>query len=396
MNIICLKTSERDFAKSGLVPLSASRLETAKAAYNARRVDLSVATHLLQGDLRPRAGDLVLARVEAIGQHKRIELGSGRRAHLYVGNEIVVCYGARYAPDQFEAYVPDDLSTCSLVAAGGVAARYESKHTRMNMPTTIEPIGLLADRDGRRLNIADWSLPPVTSVIRRPHVIVVLGTAMNAGKTTTAANLVRGYKLQGKRVGVAKVTGTGAGGDRWATIDAGADLVLDFTDAGVPSTFGLDKLKVENIFVQLINQLAAEGAEVIVLEVADGLFQEESAALTGSRVFKQMVDDILFAAGDALGACAGVGRLREQELPVAAVSGSLTASPLAIREAQQALGLPVVTAQELGTGVWLPAQHDNPQVSLPVSESVCAELGRVATAASGIRYQGLQAAGAGA
>lgn len=365
-----LKAHESDFAKSDIVPLSSSRLNAAKTAYNTRRVDIHAATHLLRGDISPRAGDLVLAQIEHIGQHTRIELATGRRAHLHVGDEIVVCYGARYAPDQFEAYVPRDLSTCSLVAAGGVAARFESKHSRMKNPTTITPIGLLADRDGRRLNIEDWALPMVTSVIRQPHIIAVLGTAMNAGKTTTAAGLVRGYKLKGQRVGAAKITGTGAGGDRWAMIDAGADLVLDFTDAGVPSTFGVDIATVEHIFVQLINHLAADGAEVIVLEVADGLFQGESAALIESRIFKELVDDIVFAAGDALGACAGVSHLHDRGLPVAGVSGALTASPLATREAQQALALPVITAKALQSGAWLPAQHAGAAISFLQAESV--------------------------
>ena len=93
-------------------PLSRDRLARAKSAYTTRRVDFAKATRLIASGVRPRAGDLVLARVERIGQHGRIELANGRRAQMHVGDEIIVCYGARYAPDQFEAYVPDDLDTC--------------------------------------------------------------------------------------------------------------------------------------------------------------------------------------------------------------------------------------------------------------------------------------------
>ena len=102
------------------------RLSRAKAAYTTRRVDLSAATTLLQSEvihevsgqvthavienLIPQAGDIVLARVKKMGQHQRLELANGRRASLFVGDEVVVSYGNRYAPDQFEALVPNSRS----------------------------------------------------------------------------------------------------------------------------------------------------------------------------------------------------------------------------------------------------------------------------------------------
>ncbi|HSE69677.1 MAG TPA: hypothetical protein VLA97_02885, partial [Nocardioidaceae bacterium] len=50
---------------------------------------------------------------------------------------------------------------------------------------------------------------------------------------------------------------------------------------------------------------------------------------------------------DAMGAAAGVDRLRELGLNVVAVSGRLTRSPLSMREAEKATGLPVLGAAEL-------------------------------------------------
>lgn len=347
------------------IVLPPERLARAKASYNTRRVQLEAATRLLQGELSPRAGDLVLARVERLGQHARIELTSGRRAHLHPGDEVIVCYGARYAPDQFEAYVPDNLGPCDLVAAGGLAATCSARHTRMKKPTALQSVGLLSDDQGRRLNIEDWALPSASRAATHGYTVAVVGTAMNAGKTTTAANLVLGLKRDGRRVGTAKVTGTGAGGDRWAMVDAGADQVLDFIDAGVPSTFGLAPEQIEDIFTTLTGHLAAGGAEVVVLEVADGLCQSETASLLTSSVFGRGVDGVIFAAGDALGASAGVAQLRRQGLPVLAVSGALTASPLAVRETESIVELPVVGAQDLRQATWLPTldRHDVATIS---------------------------------
>lgn len=334
-------------------PLTPDRLAGVRVAYSARRVAREAMTTLLRGPIKPRAGDVVLARVGRLGQHQRIELPHGRRAQLYEGDEIIVCYGNRYAPDQFEAVVPDCLEECHLVAGGGIAARMLSRHGSMKRPTAITPLGLVGGTDGHRINLADWGLAKSAAITHRPYTIAVAGTAMNAGKTTTAANLIKGLVKANVKVGAAKVTGTGAGGDRWTLVDAGASPALDFTDAGYASTYRVPPLQVENILIQLCSHLTVEGVEFIVLEIADGLFQEETGRLLASPAFAALVDGIVFAAGDALGALAGVEWLRRRHLPVLAVSGLLTASPLASREAA-ATGLPVISQSRLLQGEWRP------------------------------------------
>ncbi|HSN21258.1 MAG TPA: DUF1611 domain-containing protein [Usitatibacter sp.] len=330
------------------------RLAKAKTAYAARLLPFDLVAAVEREGRTPRAGDFVLARVERLGQHERLELATGRRAQLHAGDEIVVCYGSRYAPDQYEAYVPSDLGPCDLVAGGGLASRVQCRHHRMRAPTTLEPVGLLCDADGNALNLQHCGLPMRAPGATRVPVIAVVGTSMNSGKTTTAASLVRGFVQRGLRVGAAKVTGTGAGADKWCMVDAGASPALDFTDAGVPSTFGLAPRHVEAIFATLVANLADAEPDVIVLEVADGLFQRETAALLQSGAFREMVDAVAFAAGEAMGAKAGVAILLERGHRVIAVSGLLTASPLAMREAAQAVPVPVVSNGDIAAGVWLP------------------------------------------
>lgn len=327
-------------------------LSTAKSAYTTRHVRLETIEQLIT-DGQPEAGDLVLARVAGLGQHVRLERPDGRRAELYEGEAIIVAYGNRYAPDQFEAVVPDDLGPCDLVAAGGVAARTLSQHAAMLPPTRLEPLGLLGDATGRRINLRDWRLPdpsptPDASLTdAAPTTIAVVGTSMNAGKTTAAAALIRGMTIAGHRVAAAKVTGTGAGGDIWLMIDSGASPVLDFTAAGFASTYLCDPEEILSSLRILWGHLAATRPDVIVLEIADGLYQRETATLLASTELANLVDTFVFAAGDAMGAVTGVATLRAFGLPVAGVSGLLTASPLATHEAKGALDVPVFTRAEL-------------------------------------------------
>src|SRR5947199_3925701 len=98
------------------------RPERWKFAYTTRRVSRDDIAGVVSGDHAPRAGDVVLAEVLETGQHRRLELVDGRRAVLFAGDRIVVSYGNRYAPDQFEGIVPLGLEPCELVATGGVAA----------------------------------------------------------------------------------------------------------------------------------------------------------------------------------------------------------------------------------------------------------------------------------
>ncbi len=328
-------------------PVAASRLGGAKRAYTTRTADLGAARQLLLTGAVPRAGDLVLARVLRIGQHSGLQLPGWRRAALFAGDEIIVTYGNRYAPDQFEARVPDNLGPCHLVAAGGIAATARSWHSRMKRPTEIEPLGLLANAAGVPLNVADFRLvDDNVTPARMPCVIAVVGTMMNAGKTTAAAHLIRGMVLRGLRVGAAKVTGTGAMGDVALMADAGAHRVMDFVDFGYVSTYRVPHPEVEHILRQSIMHVG-RSSDAVVIEVADGLYQEETAALLKSATFRRLVTGVVFASADSMGAAAGVEWLEQRGLPVLAVSGSVTASPLGIEETSRTTRLPVLGPADL-------------------------------------------------
>lgn len=301
---------------------------------------------LAERNVKPRAGDLVLARVDRLGHHTKLELYDGRRAQLFIGDEIIVCYGSRYATDQFEARLPADLEPCDLAAAGGIASKVDLCHDRARRPTQISPLGVLTAPDGRYLNLTDFALPVADTCDRLP-VLAVVGTSMNAGKTTVAAHLIKGLERAGYTVGAAKVTGTGAGGDRWSMMDAGARIVLDFTDLGYVSTYLLSPRTVEAIFTTIVAHLAAGGADVAVVEIADGLFQKETAALLGSHRFQSQIEAMVLAGSDPVGAVAGGRWLTAQSLPLVAISGLVTQSPLGMREVRGAIAVPLLETNRL-------------------------------------------------
>lgn len=350
---------QRTSDRTTRTPLDPQRLRRVKKSYTTRYAAAAIdadphSYSLLTGaDVTPTAGDLVVARVVEIGKHTRLEGPGSRRQLLFPGQEILVAYGDRYAADQFLAEVPADLGRCHLVAAGGVAGTVIEQHASVGDPTVIEPLGLLAEGAGKVTlgRHAPYSILGAerAAVPRsgRPRVIAVLGTSMNSGKSTTVACLVNGLHNAGLVVSAGKATGTGAGNDANIFRDADATRVLDFTDFGLPSTYRLGADLVRDLWSSIVDALATDGPDVVVVEIADGVYQDETAGLLASPAFAATVDGVVFAAQDALGAAAGVAELHRNDLPVLAVSGLLTASPLASGEARAALPVDVVDTYDL-------------------------------------------------
>ncbi len=200
-----------------------------------------------------------------------------------------------------------------LLAGGGIVGRMLSRHAKLSPPTRVAPIGLLADAAGAPLNVARYAL----RALARPQgitAIAAVGTSMNAGKTTAAASLVHGLARAGHRVAAIKATGTGACGDFNAYVDAGAHFVADFTDAGMATTYRQPIGRIEAGLASLLGHAAAEGCEAAVVEIADGLFQNETAALLAEPRIRSCFAGIMFAAPDAMGA-AGACALPEIARP---------------------------------------------------------------------------------
>jgi hypothetical protein len=76
-----------------------------------------------------------------------------------------------------------------------------------------------------------------------------------------------------------------------------------------------------------------------------------------------MTDSVVYAASDPISAAAGVHVLASNGYLTAAISGLVSASPLAAAEAARATGLPVLTQEDLvgaeggAQAFLLPARH---------------------------------------
>ncbi len=329
-----------------LSPIAFHCLDQAKWAFSTRRVVRRDAVGLLNMLDQASSGDLVLGRVERIGSHKKIQLAKGRASELYMGDLVVLACGDRYAPDQFEGLAELDPEGSDMLAGGGVLGRMRHRHAKMSAPTRIIPLGLLANASGRNINLADYALERAA----RPSdlkVVGVVGASMNSGKTTAVAGFAHGLSRAGYRVAAIKATGTGAFGDFNAFVDTGAAFVADFTDAGMVSTYRQPLLRIESGLDSLLAHAKRDGCDLAVVELADGVFQKETADLLKKPQVRDGFAGMIFAAPDALAAAGGSAALRALGIEPAALTGMVSCSPLGAAEAETATGIEVVTRATL-------------------------------------------------
>lgn len=304
-----------------------------------RNVDFSNATQITK-EGRPQIGDIILAHVTSIGDVKVLQNPNGREEDIHTGDLVMLAYGQRYAIAEYEAVLPDTLEECDLVSRGGVAAKVVNKNHKMGTPTRVQPRGFLRDANGQKLNTRQFSLAPERSLttLNKPVVMAFLGTGMDAGKTTTACSTIHGLTRAGHKVGFGKVTGTGYSGDLFAPIDSGAVTGYDFVDMGYPSTYMVPTAQINRIMDDIINKLRLDGCDTIVLEIADGIFQQDNMQLLSSASVKARIDGIILAADGPLGAIQANQTMRDQGYEVLAISGVASAAPLALREIKRNLG----------------------------------------------------------
>lgn len=212
-----------------------------------------------------QVGDYAVGEVLEASRTSPVELASGRMTEVAVFDEIVGALGTRAAT--LEAVgscmeVRDDLRMHAMTAAG-LLGRVTSRSAFI--PSML---GLLyrghVTRDGRKVRMRDFVIPPVATSLNCP-VLLLIGTSMSSGKTTSARVIIRRLKKMGLRVVGAKLTGAGRYRDILAMADAGADAIFDFVDAGLPSTV-CDRETYRESLSNLLGRIADANPDILVAE----------------------------------------------------------------------------------------------------------------------------------
>jgi hypothetical protein len=209
-------------------------------------------------------GDYVVGLVRST-PHYPTELDSGRMISNMEGDLLIGAFGRRNATlegvGDWESIGSD--GRMHALTGAGLFARATSKSPFLSDFTELDYLGHVV-RDQGKLTMQQFALKNCGEVLRLP-VVLLVGTSMSAGKTTTGRIIIHELAKAGLRVGGAKLTGASRYRDVQSFLDAGAQAIFDFVDVGLPSTV-CPEAEFRRALASLLSYIAAANLDVLVAE----------------------------------------------------------------------------------------------------------------------------------
>ncbi len=310
--------------------------------------------HAILGDDIPAVeGTVVAGRIlNAKQSYDKLEDGHGRMVRLFPGDVVAGALGHRDALYGFSGRVPESVrpgDELQLLNMGGVIGEGAVAAPGVGEPFRIEVLGAvlefpyLGTRVGVPANVARAALPAAPLPRDLPPVAVLVGTCMDAGKTTAAAAIIGALARDGLRVAAGKLTGVSLRRDVLEMADCGADPVALFTDFGVVTTSPETAVPAAR---SLLAHLAEAEPDVIVLEMGDGLLGTYGVdALLRDPGIRGALDATVLCAQDPVGALGGRDLLRDRfGVATDLVTGRVTDTDVGARFCRGTLGVPAWNA----------------------------------------------------
>jgi hypothetical protein len=275
---------------------------------------------------RWRTGDLVAAEVGGEASPlASVEATDGRMVEVRPGDIVVGALGERAATLEVVGDwrdVGDDLRLDGLTRAG-VLGRVTS--AARGVRDLIVPMAYRGHvrAGGSRLAMTSV-LPAPPRPAPCPPTVLLIGTSMHAGKTTSAKTIIRVLRRLGLRVAGAKLTGVARYSDILAMADAGAEVVWDFVDAGMPSSIG-PPLKVTAAVERIAASAVAAGVDVLVAEAGASPLEPYN----GEAAIAALGDAVRFTVLCAQDPYSVIGVTRSFDLVPDLVAGRATATSAA-------------------------------------------------------------------
>lgn len=284
--------------------------------------------------------------------YNQLEDVYGRMTVVHSDDIIVGALGHRNALHGYEGVLPGKVEPGQILHVlnmGGVIGECVSHNPDVGKPFEFEVLGQVLvypsfqSRQGTPANVRMGAL---RGDGKRPgcKVIYVAGTCMNAGKTAAACAIVRRLSQAGYRVGGAKLTGVSLMRDTLSMRDYGAEVTLDFTDAGIVCTGAETAAEVART---IFAELSLRNLDIVVAETGDGVMGDYGVqAILADSELQGLMAGFVFCANDPVGVAGGVMHLRNTYgITVDVVTGPATDNQVGVRFVEQQVGLPAINAR---------------------------------------------------
>ncbi len=278
-------------------------------------------------------GDFVAGRVA--GKRNRLyccETKTGRMADMVRGDLMIGALGQREATlegvGDWRA-VGDDLELDALTGAG-LLGKATSISPMLPELMRLEYLGHVT-RNGEKLGMTDFIVPAEPRKLEIPAVLLI-GTSMSAGKTSSGQVIIRALTYQGLRVVAGKLTGAARYRDILKFRDSGAIHVFDFVDAGLASTV-CSEPRYREALELMLSKIACCEADVVVAEAGASPLEPYNGSMVLDYLREQTCFTVLCASDPyaVLGVQAAFGDRLKADL-VAGPAANTNAAIQLVRE----------------------------------------------------------------
>jgi hypothetical protein len=354
-------------------------LEADKIGSATSPLNLTKKVAVISENNAPKVGDVVVVRAlsESV-TYGNLELPNGRLAKINRNDVLIGVLGKRRALKGFVGDVPETVKAgdkLHLLNMGGVIGICKGHHSSLSDAIEVEVLGIAVrdsgtagQRDGgifsetngdfapslslavassEIMNIADHALKPANYLKPSAPIVIVAGTCMNSGKTVAATEIIKQANHVGLKVGGAKMSGVACLRDTLNMEDHGAIVTASFLDCGLPST--VDYGDLSPVAKAILNHLNTFKPDLIVVELGDGIVGGYAVdSVLKDFEIKNAISSFVFCASDYVGVIGGMAVLRQLDIEIDVIAGSVTDSQMGEDFVEREYGLKAGNARRNG------------------------------------------------
>ena len=270
----------------------------------------------------------------------RIEDNDGEMLAVEPGDFVIGAFGDRAATlEGVGGFRAVENGQLHALTSAGLFGRFTSISRFLPGPLTLAYQGHIV-RHGEKVRMPDFAIASTGDKFDVPTILLV-GTSMSAGKTTTGRLICRILADAGQRVIGAKLTGAGRYRDILRFRDAGAAEIYDFVDAGLPSTV-VPEADFRAAIAPLLEHIASRRPDFLVAEA--GASPQEP--YNGAAAMDELGDNICLTILCASDPYAVVGVQHAFKLTPDLVTGPATNTSAAIELVDKLTGVPGINVVE--------------------------------------------------
>ncbi len=291
---------------------------------------------------RPRSqwatGDYVEGEVAGTPtEFYSVEDRSGHMVKVEPGDWVVGALGDRAATLEGVGGWADITADGYMHAmtSAGLMGHYTSFSTLFSDPLLLKYRGHLC-RNGRKVCMSEFAMRADKHEFSVPTVLVV-GTSMSAGKTTTGRRVCKELDRAGLHIIGTKLTGAGRYRDILSYLKTGASEIYDFVDGGLPTTI-VPEQQFRDAIRPVLNHVHDRRPDFVLVEAGASPLEPYN----GAALIDELGDNVVCAILSASDPYAVVGVQQAFGLKPDLVTGPATTTSAAVELVKKLTGLPAI------------------------------------------------------